>query len=118
MRTTILYRKQSMESWMCKPFLVSAAVLAAFGATTASAMPMTSPVGPTSNVEQVRLVCNEWGRCWRQPDYHRPYGYYRYRYGDDDWRERYRYRDGYGYYGRHYRDGYEDWGRGRERDDD
>src|SRR5258708_24435347 len=85
---------------MGKPIVVlfSAAALAGFAATNASATPIAPPVAPMSGVEQVRLICNEWGRCWRQPDYYRPYGYYRH-YGDDDWRYR-RYREGYGYYGR------------------
>jgi hypothetical protein len=75
---------------MGKPIVVlfSVAALAGFAATNAGATP---PVAPMSGVEQVRLICNEWGRCWRQPDYYRPYGYYR-RYGDDDWRYR-RYRE-------------------------
>src|SRR5258708_34336939 len=83
--------------------LFSAGTLAGFGATNASATPIAPPLAPISGVEQVRLVCNDWGRCWRQPDYYRPYGYYR-RYGDDDWRHR-RYREGYGYYGRRYEGG-------------
>ena len=48
-----------------------------------------------SPVEQVRLVCNEWGRCWRTgPRYYR-YGYYGPRrfYGPGY---------GYGYYGPRY----------------
>jgi hypothetical protein len=61
---------------MGKPIaiLLSSAALAALATTSANAIPITSPVAPTSNVERVRLVCNEWGRCWRQPDYYRPYG--------------------------------------------
>jgi hypothetical protein len=101
---------------MEKPLIgvLSAAALASFAATSANAMPITSPVAPTSNVERVRLVCNEWGRCWRQPDYYRPYGYYR-RHDDDEWRDRYRY--GYGYRPR-YEGGYGGWHRGWERDDE
>jgi hypothetical protein len=53
------------------------------------------PVAPISQVavptEQVRLVCNQWGRCWRTgPSYYR-YGYSRPYYGP-----------GYGYYGSPY----------------
>nr|WP_245288252.1 hypothetical protein [Bradyrhizobium sp. Ec3.3] len=77
-------------------------------------MPIAPPVASVSGIEQVRLVCNEWGRCWRQPDYYRPYGYYRPR-DDDEWRDRYRYRHSYGYYGPRYEGG---WRRGRDRDDD
>jgi hypothetical protein len=52
----------------------AAFVVATLGAASASAMPAaglgkaTSEVG---NTEQVRWVCNEWGRCWwRQPYYY------------------------------------------------
>ena len=101
---------------MGKPIaiLLSSAALAALATTSANAMPITSPVAPASNVERVRLVCNEWGRCWRQPDYYRPYGYYR-RYDDDEWRDRYRYRYGYGYYGPRWDHG---WRRGWEDDNE
>ena len=70
----------------------SASVLA-FGTGVASAFPV-APIGQAASpVEQVRLVCNEWGRCWRTgPRYYR-YGYYGQR--------RY-YGPGYGYYGRPY----------------
>jgi hypothetical protein len=70
---------------MGKPLIgiLSAAALTSF-ATCAGAMPIAPPVAPTSGVEQVRLVCDEWGRCWRQPDYYRRYGYYGHRYDDDD----------------------------------
>lgn len=80
--------------------LVSAASLGALAATSANAMPMAQ-VGPTaSGIDQVRLICNEWGQCWRRPDYYRPYrpyGYYGYGYE----RPRYRY-DRYGDYGPRY----------------
>jgi hypothetical protein len=104
---------------MGKPTLAvhfSAAALTALGATSASAMPIAPSAAPTSNVEQVHWVCNEWGRCWRQPDYYRPYGYYR-RYEDDEWRDRYRYRYGYGYYGPRW-GGYGGWRRGWEDDNE
>lgn len=29
----------------------------------------------TSNIDQVRWVCNAWGRCWWRPGY-RAYGFY------------------------------------------
>ncbi|MHB0770617.1 hypothetical protein [Bradyrhizobium sp. 5.13L] len=32
--------------------------------------------GPAAEVEQVRWVCNRWGRCWWRPNYYRAYGYY------------------------------------------
>ena len=71
---------------------------AALSTETASAMPIGSVTIPdiASNIDQVRLVCNAYGRCWRAPGY--AYGYYgggpviRYGYG------------GYGY-GRGWRGG-------------
>jgi len=32
--------------------------------------------GPSAHVDQVRYVCNEWGRCWWRPNYYGAYGYY------------------------------------------
>ena len=32
--------------------------------------------GPAVDIEQVRWVCNPWGRCWWRPNYYRAYGYY------------------------------------------
>jgi hypothetical protein len=32
--------------------------------------------GPAADVDQVRWVCNPWGRCWWRPNYYRAYGYY------------------------------------------
>ena len=101
---------------MGKPILAVLFSVAGFAATSATAMPIAPPVAPTPNVEQVRLVCNEWGRCWRQPDFYGSYGYYRRH--DDEWRERYRYRHGYGYYRPRYEDSYGGWRRGWDRDAD
>ena len=40
---------------------------AALLTTAASAAPLTNGIVlPESNVEQVRMVCNENGRCWRE----------------------------------------------------
>jgi hypothetical protein len=38
--------------------------------TAASAAPLSVDVsvGPESNIQHVRMVCNENGRCWRQRD--------------------------------------------------
>ncbi len=69
---------------------------AALSAGTASAMPigLASDAGIASSVEQVRLVCNRWGRCWRTgPVFVRPYGY----------------GYGYGYRRRGYYGGYRRW---------
>jgi hypothetical protein len=37
-------------------------------ATAASAAPLTvnPSVAPDSNIQAVRMVCNEYGRCWRE----------------------------------------------------
>jgi hypothetical protein len=32
--------------------------------------------GANANVDQVRWVCNPWGRCWWRPNYYGAYGYY------------------------------------------
>jgi len=32
--------------------------------------------GPAAHVDQVRMVCNAWGRCWWRPNFYRSYGYY------------------------------------------
>ena len=52
----------------------------ALGSGTASAMPNGLPAtaGQLSNVENVVMVCNAWGRCWYRPNYYvgpRVYGY-------------------------------------------
>jgi hypothetical protein len=83
--------------------LVAASLFGALAASsTASAMPVApAPATPqVSDVEQVRMVCNAWGRCWWQPNvyygYGPGYGYYgppRY-YGPRYYGPRY-----YGYYG-------------------
>ena len=60
--------------------------------STASAFPV-APLGETAlPIEQVRLVCNGWGRCWHTGPRHYRYGYY----------VPY-YRPYYGYYGLYYR---------------
>ena len=64
--------------------LLAVAALSGGLATTASAMPIAPlPSGTASNVEHVRWVCNPYGRCWWQPNYHyggcgygRGYGFY------------------------------------------
>ena len=90
---------------MSKPIavLLSSAALAALAATGVSAMPIAPPTAPALNVEQVRWVCDEWGRCWNQRGYYRPYGVLS---NDDEWRERYRYSPSYGYYGPRWGQGY------------
>jgi hypothetical protein len=83
----------------------------ALGAGSASAMPnglsANGQVGQSGNVEQVRLVCDDYGRCWRRPNYgYGPrYGYGGPRYYGGGPRfyggpRRYGYGGGYGYGGR------------------
>jgi hypothetical protein len=92
--------------------ITSAAAIGSLATTSASAMPIAHPAAPPSYVDQVGWVCNPWGRCWRRPNYYRPYGYYGYRY-DDDAPPYYRYRRWDGYYDRpHY------WGGSHRRWDD
>ena len=59
---------------------VAAATLAVGFSVSASAMPIqklgTEATG--AKVDQVRLVCNRWGRCWHVPGWRR--GYYSYGY--------------------------------------
>jgi hypothetical protein len=95
--------------------VLSAAGLASFAASNASAMPIAQPVAPISNLEQVYTVCNVWRRCWWRPN-HYDYGYYRN--DEDDWHRRYRYRYGYDgdhphYWGGYGYGGYGGWHRGQ-----
>src|SRR5438270_8467441 len=48
---------------------------AALASGTASAMP-TGPLIKHSNIEQVRWVCDPWGRCWWTPNYYGAYAFY------------------------------------------
>lgn len=83
-------------------FVVASLFGALAASSTASAMPAApAPAAPqVSDIEQVRMVCNAWGRCWWRPNvyygYGPGYGYYgppRY-YGPRYYRPR-----AYGYYG-------------------
>jgi hypothetical protein len=54
----------------------------AFTSGAASAMPNGLPqakdiASQPAQVEQVRWVCNPWGRCWWRPNWYGAYGYYR-----------------------------------------
>ena len=64
-------------------------------ATAATAAPLAAnlSVAPDSNIQNVRMVCNEDGRCWRQRGDRR--GTIRDSYGYDAPRERYIERRGY-----------------------
>jgi hypothetical protein len=97
--------------------ILSVAAFGSLSTISTNAMPIAPSVAPISSVEQIHLVCNEWGRCWRQPDYYRPYAYDR-RHDDDEWRDRDRDRH-WGYYDRpDYQGGYGRWHRHREDDDE
>jgi len=55
--------------------LGGAAAIGLLSTGAASAFPV-APLTVTTPAEQVALVCNPWGRCWRSgPRYYR-YGYY------------------------------------------
>jgi hypothetical protein len=64
-------------------------------ATTATAAPLIvdASVAPDSNIQNVRMVCNEYGRCWREHGSRRVI--IRKSYGYDRPRERYIERRGY-----------------------
>ena len=51
---------------------VAALGVVALGSGPASAMPNGLPAaaGQHSNIENVRMVCNAWGRCWWRPNYY------------------------------------------------
>jgi hypothetical protein len=68
-----------------KAVVVGLAALGGIALTTAgaSAMPNGLPqagqiAGQTARVEQARLVCDAWGRCWHRPNWYGAYGYYGY----------------------------------------
>ena len=49
--------------------LALAASAAALFTTVASAAPLSiGPIASDSNIQNVRMVCNESGRCWRERD--------------------------------------------------
>jgi hypothetical protein len=55
---------------------------AAISSGAASAMPigLATNTDIASNIEQARIVCDRWGRCWNAPGYYGAYGYYAPRY--------------------------------------
>lgn len=57
-------------------------MLGGFAAIVISSAAPAAPLNPTAiqpenlnQIEQVRLVCNEWGRCWRVRGPRYGYGY-------------------------------------------
>ncbi|QIP01127.1 hypothetical protein [Bradyrhizobium symbiodeficiens] len=90
--------------------LVAAALSGAmFGALATSPAASAMPIAPApataqaSGIEQVRMVCDAWGRCFWRPNY---YGYYAPRpyYGPRYYAPRY-----YGYGPRYYGPRYRRW---------
>jgi hypothetical protein len=84
---------------LSKEYPMKTIALGAFAVTLLASAASAAPLNATvvgspeaSNIDQVRLVCNEYGRCWRTrgPRYVQRY------YGDDD---SYVVRRSYGYYG-------------------
>lgn len=71
--------------------IAGATVLLASAASAAPLSPAAVGVSEASNIDQVRLVCNQYGRCWRTRGPR-----YVYRSYDDDG---YYPRRSYGYYG-------------------
>jgi hypothetical protein len=65
---------------MVIPFALS---VAAFFASAATAAPLVvdQSASPDSNIQNVRMVCNDYGRCWRERGERRvireSYGYHR-----------------------------------------
>ncbi|UPK39919.1 hypothetical protein IVB18_23440 [Bradyrhizobium sp. 186] len=72
--------------------VIGATALLASAASAAALNPAAVGTPEASKIDQVRLVCNEYGRCWRTRG---PRYVYR-SYGDDDG---YYVRRSYGYYG-------------------
>ena len=52
------------------------------GAAISSGAASAMPIGLAANtdiapkIEQARIVCGRWGRCWDTPGYYGAYGYY------------------------------------------
>ncbi len=77
--------------------IIGATALLASAASAAPLNPAAVGIAEVSNVDQVRLVCNEYGRCWRT----RGPRYIQRSYDDDGYyaRRSYNYYGGPGYYG-------------------
>ncbi|HEY5504649.1 MAG TPA: hypothetical protein VIK28_05775 [Sedimentisphaerales bacterium] len=85
-----------MEGYVMKKLalvtLAAAALFVGVGTIGVSAMPMNNLSGIDVGVkpDQVRMVCNRWGRCWWRPNYYG--GGYRYGYGHRHYRGGWRHR--------------------------
>jgi hypothetical protein len=64
----LVHRHDPPENIMKKFAILLAVGASALFVTAASAAPLSSGLTalPDSNIEQVRMVCNENGRCWRE----------------------------------------------------
>ena len=81
--------------------LIGASALFGTAAVAAPLTPAVTAVAPDSNIENVRMVCDEYGRCWRERSSRRVIIRDSYDYAP---RERYIDRRGY-YDGGYYNDG-------------
>jgi hypothetical protein len=74
------FRALNQEGHMKPKFaLIGLLALGAVGLVPRSASALPNGLTHTdqiSSVEQVRRVCNPWGRCWWRPNYYRSFGYY------------------------------------------
>ena len=75
--------------------LLAAGGFLTLAATSSQAMPVGNlganlDAGVSGDMQQVRLVCNRWGRCWRTGP-----RYYRYGYGPRYYAPAYGYAPGY-----------------------
>jgi hypothetical protein len=59
-----------------------------FAVAPVAAMPQVAPPFQGVGIELARMVCDDWGSCWEEPDYR--YAGPRYGYDDDDDGDRYR----------------------------
>jgi hypothetical protein len=75
--------------------VLGATALLSTAAVAAPMTPATIQSAEASNIDQVRLVCNEYGRCYRV----RGPRYIQRSYGDDGYDDGYYVRRSYGYYG-------------------
>jgi hypothetical protein len=76
---------KEVDPMMLKVAIAAAATLGAVAlapGVASAAMPnglagaATAAGSQAANIDQVRYVCNEWGRCWWRPNYYGAYGYY------------------------------------------
>ena len=84
---------------MYKAIILLATGASALFATAASAAPLSNGIAvmPDNGIENVRMVCNEYGRCWRERGQRRVIVEDSYNYAPRERYERRGYYDG-GYY--------------------